>query len=429
MARRCPVCGQILPEAIDERILHARLEKLTASAVARQEQALRRDLEEQYAEVVRQREEQARRQALQGAQAAHRQEVAALRAQAENARRESAALEKRYEKDLADAERRAQLEAASRMKDHLAKLEEERDAARRDAQEAQRRRDREVERVRRDAEKEVERARTTAARLAARESQARFGSLEAKAAKERARHEADMARCRRQIDDMSRQLEHQTSERLGEEAEFDLWSALKREFPEDRIERVQRGVKGADIIHYIMAGPEEVGRIVYECKNVSAWQNAFVIRAKQYQAQYSTPYVLIVTGAFPRKQRGLCVVRGIPIIQPPLAIALAGIIRQAAAAIGQMRATSRGRDIKAQKLFDYIVGDEFQTRFGQVADAVAALKEQQGKEKEWHENAWEKEAKLFEQIDARRREVAARVKAITGEDLRRQHLRLVNRRA
>ena len=55
---------------------------------------------------------------------------------------------------------------------------------------------------------------------------------------------------------------------------------LKQAFLGDRIERISRGVKGADIIHSIMDGARLCGTIIYESKNVSTWNNAFVSQAK-----------------------------------------------------------------------------------------------------------------------------------------------------
>src|SRR5262249_31525707 len=105
-----------------------------------------------------------------------------------------------------------------------------------------------------------------------------------------------------------------------------LLAELKAEFPGDHIEPVRHGAKGADIIHDIMDGSKKLGRIVYESKNVSTWQNEFVTKAKRYQTQYNTPYVLIVTRVLPRRKRGLCIVKDVPVVEPRMALDLAAIL-------------------------------------------------------------------------------------------------------
>lgn len=82
-----------------------------------------------------------------------------------------------------------------------------------------------------------------------------------------------------------------------------------------------------------------------------------------------------------------------------------------------MRLSNTAREGKAQELFEYVLSDEFVTRFRQIRESVQALREQQHKERDWHENAWQTHSKLYDQIDSRRRDIEERIKAIT-HDLR-----------
>ena len=141
---------------------------------------------------------------------------------------------------------------------------------------------------------------------------------------------------------LNRQLEKKSGEQFGEMAELDLFAELKCAFPTDRIERVGRGVKGADIVHTVMDGNTVAGRIVYESKNVSTWQNAFIEQAKKYHAQYETPYVIVVSRVFPKKQRGMCVVDDVPVVEPRLATTLAAVMRDGILEIAKLRPTKVG---------------------------------------------------------------------------------------
>ena len=156
-------------------------------------------------------------------------------------------------------------------------------------------------------------------------------------------------------------------------------------------------MKGADIVHQVMDGTKVAGRIVYESKNTSNWQNGFIAQAKKYQTQYETPHVMVVTRAFPLKLKGLCVLNGIPIVEKRVVVALATVIREGIIDIARLL-LSKFRDEESQELFEYIVGDKFCTRFREIAEGVASLREQQQKERTWHENAWQAEAKIHERI-------------------------------
>lgn len=161
-----------------------------------------------------------------------------------------------------------------------------------------------------------------------------------------------------------------------------------------------------------MDGTKTAGRIVYESKNTSDWHNSFIAQAKKYQTQYETPHVMVVTRAFPSKHKGLCVVKSIPVVEMRVAMALATVIRDGIIEIARLRLSGKFRDEKSQELFEYIVGDKFCTRFREIAEGVYSLREQQQKERTWHENAWQAESKTHERIENRHREVEAQIRAI-----------------
>jgi hypothetical protein len=92
-----------------------------------------------------------------------------------------------------------------------------------------------------------------------------------------------------------------------------------------------------------------------------------------------------------------------------MAVALASIMREGVAAIGKLRLTGPGRDQKAAELLRYLTSDQFSTRFKGIADCVDDLREQQRKERNWHENAWESQSGLHDRISKHHREVCAQL--------------------
>lgn len=359
MDRRCPVCGQPLPKALDKKQLQQRMDKLAAKASAAERQKLEREFRLQLNE-----------------------EREAIRFEAER--------------------------AANREANHL----------RQQLRQAQRERAQIAERARHDAERKAQREAAQAVRQATRASDLRAQKLEDAREKERLRHTAEIAHFQVQIDTLSRKLDKQTGQQLGDEAEVDLLTRLKEAFPGDRIDRIGRGIKGADIIHHILDEGKEIGRIVYESKDTVSWQNSFVVQAKRYQTQYDTPNIIIVTRAFPKKKKGLCIVNRIPVVSPSTAVSLADIIRNGVIEIARLRLTQAARDSKVHELFDYIVSDRFRTRFGDIADAVTDMRQHQQKEKDWHEREWENESKLHEKLDKSRREIDSQLKSITRAEVR-----------
>jgi len=277
-----------------------------------------------------------------------------------------------------------------------------------------------------ESERRSRQAADKAAKEVAKQSQREISLIKERAARERAQHTAETARLKTRVDDLSLKLERQSSEQLGEMGESDAYTALRSAFPGDDIQRIGRGTRGADIVHRVLAGGKELGRIIYECKNVSTWQNDWIAKAKQYRSQYQTPWVIIATRTFPRRQKSFAVERGVPVIDLRLVVKLAEVVRAAVVEVGHLRTSQVGRNAKADQMFDYILSDHFVGRFRNIADAVSALREHQTKERQWHAEAWQRQEKHYGELDDSRREIDVRVRGI-AEGGSKNRLRVISR--
>ena len=128
--------------------------------------------------------------------------------------------------------------------------------------------------------------------------------------------------------------------------------------------------------------------------------------------------MVIVSTVFPNKQKSMCICDGIPVVSLRTAIPLATVIRSGILEISQLKVSDVARDEKSKELFDYVIGDKFGTRFREIAESIEGLREQQRKERTWHENAWESRTTLHERLDSRHREISAQVRSITNREPR-----------
>jgi hypothetical protein len=377
MPSKCPLCGQILPAAIDEQSLHQKLDQIRVTAELAATKAAKKELEQEF----KTRLESAQKTAQQQARREFAAESAVLKKQLAEAARDAA-------KQVSEARKSSAAETERLLKGQVLEF------------------DRKLQAVERRTAIEVAKAKREAAD-AAKET-------------ERLKHAGELIKLQGEVEKLNRQLEKKSGEQFGEEGELDLFQALILEFPRDRIVRIGRGVMGADILHTVMDGDRQAGCIVYESKNVTAWQNAFIEQAKKYHAHYETPYVMVVSRVFPRKQRGMCSVDNVPVVEPRLATTLAAVMREGILEIAKLRLTKVDANEKARELFEYVIGNEFQTRFCSMASAVESLKDLQHSERTWHENQWTKQAKFHAQIEARHREINAKLQIIVKEGVSRK---------
>ncbi|MGA3211857.1 MAG: DUF2130 domain-containing protein [Terriglobales bacterium] len=389
-----------------------RVSKEYEGQLEREKESIKRDAERGVQAKISSAEKRAEKAERELAEKLEAAKQSAKRDAERDLRAEINSAEKRAEK--AERELADKLEAAkqSAKREAVRDLRAKIGSAEKRAEKAERELAEKLEAAKADASRDAKRTVQAEIRKASELNERKLEKLQDEREKEKLRHEAEKASLQGQLDNLSRKLEKQSGGELGEEGESDLYTLLSTAFPEDRIERISKGAKGADIVQQVMNGGNILGRIVYESKNVLTWQYGFVEQAEKYRTRYDTPYVLIVSTAFPRKEKDFCIAGGIPVVRPRMAIALAQIIRSGIIEIGNLRLAGAGRDQKAQQLLEYIVGDKFGTRFKEIADGVGSLREQQQKDRNWHENAWEYRASLHERIENSHRGIDAQLKAV-----------------
>jgi hypothetical protein len=363
--------------------MHRRLDKLGAAAAKAAATKVRRELERRFQSQLADQAAAIRKRAVAEAQASSRRKLASMERKLNRVKTASQR-----------AVERAVREAHASSHSQLASLQRKLDAAESAAQRA--------------AKKAAKRAAIETAKMSRKE----LDLLKERAAKERAQHAADTARLKAKVDELSIRLDRQTSEQMGDMTEADALAALRRAFPYDDIQRIDRGLRGADILHKVIVDEAEVGRIVYECKNASSWQNEWLTKARGYRTEYQTQWVVIASRCFPRREKWFVVERGVPVIELRLIVRLAEVIRSAVIEIGSLRLTTFGRQAKAEQMFEYVLSDHFASRVKSIAEAVTALRAQQDRERQWHTETWAKNLRLYDEVDGGRRDIAAQVKAI-----------------
>jgi hypothetical protein len=219
-----------------------------------------------------------------------------------------------------------------------------------------------------------------------------------------------------QIAVQQRRIEHLTADERGELNEERLLQELRAAFPDDTLERLGRGRAGGDILHEVRVrsdgGLAAVGRIVYECKDTQVWSNSFLAQARKEAETHDTPYVVVISRAFPSKQKTLFVKDGIVVVDPARAVDLALVMRRMVAEVHRAALTAEGQQAKSAELCEYLGSTEFRRAFDVVADSGERLAELLGKERKWHEQTWAKRQSIYTEIGSKTTAIDARISTI-----------------
>lgn len=216
------------------------------------------------------------------------------------------------------------------------------------------------------------------------------------------------------VDQLQRALDNKTAEELGEGAEIDLYEQLKGEFEADRIERINRGQPGADILHTVIHNGKECGSIIYDSKNHNAWRNDFVTKLAADQMAAKAAHAVLSTRKFPTGQRQVHVMDRIVLAAPSRVLAIVGLLRQHIVQNHTLRCSNEARVQKTSALYDFINSERCRDLFKRIDTQSEKLLDLQVKEKKAHEANWKTQGELIRSVQKVQAEIVNEIDCIVG---------------
>ena len=204
---------------------------------------------------------------------------------------------------------------------------------------------------------------------------------------------------RRALDDAKRRSELGSQELQGEVLELDIQAEMERLFPQDLIEPVSKGARGADIVQRVRDGRgTDCGSIVWETKNTKHWQPAWLNKLKGDQRAAGGSLAVLVSVALPGEIQGFGCIDGVWISDLASWPALAVALREQVIQVAFAHAASEGKNEKMELVYRYLAGDQFRQRVQGIVEAFSALQEQVVRERRAMEKQWREREKQIERV-------------------------------
>jgi len=216
------------------------------------------------------------------------------------------------------------------------------------------------------------------------------------------------------LEEAQRALDKKRAEELGEGAELDLFEELKKEFENDRIDRIGRGLPGADIRHIVVHNGKEVGRLLYDSKNHGQWRYEHVSKLAADQMADKADHSILFTRKFPENCSQLHVHDGVIVASPARALALVQIVRRHMIATHTLRLSAEARAHKSQELYRFIVSERFNDLFARIDQNMDKLFKLQEREQRAHRLLWQGQGKLFRATQKVQAEISQEIDTIIG---------------
>ena len=153
---------------------------------------------------------------------------------------------------------------------------------------------------------------------------------------------AKVLKLQSELADMQRKLEGKSAHELGEGSEVDLFEQLRTAFEGDRIQRVPKGVNGADVIHEVIHNNKVCGKIIYDAKNRDAWQNGFATKLRSDKLAQGADHAILSSNKFPKDKSQIHCQDGVIVANPARVLAIVEILRGPAGTYARAAHQQRG---------------------------------------------------------------------------------------
>lgn len=180
----------------------------------------------------------------------------------------------------------------------------------------------------------------------------------------------------------------------GEVQELILEDLLKKEFPQDEILPVSKGVRGGDALQKVFAkNGRESGQILWESKQTKAWSEGWVAKLKEDQREAKADLAVIVSSVLPDKIKKFGYYLGIWVTSLDTAIELCWALRFHLVQAASIRQAAEVSKDDKDELYKYVTSSQFAQRVGAMMDAYQQILEDAEKEKKWFVAKWARQEK------------------------------------
>ncbi|RJR29079.1 DUF2130 domain-containing protein [Candidatus Microgenomates bacterium] len=220
-------------------------------------------------------------------------------------------------------------------------------------------------------------------------------------------------------EELRRKLEQGSQQTQGEVLELDLELSLQEKFPDDTIEPVGKGVRGADIRQIVRPSGHSCGVILWEVKRTKAFSRDWITKLKaDLRAEKANIPVLVTTTMPQGEDKPIISLDGVFVCLPPHALVLAEILREQLVKVARVRYQfEHSSKDRAEELYTYITSHAFVQKIESLFEIYTEAHSQIQSERAAYERLWKRRElqakKLFDTMSM----MNAEMKAIAGNSM------------
>jgi len=208
-----------------------------------------------------------------------------------------------------------------------------------------------------------------------------------------------LADTQKALTEAQRKAEQGSQQTQGEVLELALENSLKADFPEDEVEEIKKGQRGADIKQTVKnRRGEPCGIILWETKN-GKWQPSWIAKFKQDIRSAGANIGVLVSHEIPSEIGDMKQADGtVWVCSPQIATQLAVALRTTIIQVFTANRMSANKDQMMEDLYQFLVGPEFKHRVEAMIESYTNLQEEIEKEKRAYALKWARQEKSLRSV-------------------------------
>lgn len=200
-------------------------------------------------------------------------------------------------------------------------------------------------------------------------------------------------------EDLRRKLQQGSQQTQGEAFELEFESLLQRNYPNDKIIPVAKGVRGGDVIHEVWdARGNFVGKILWELKNTKTWNEGWIEKLRNDQRAISAEEAVLISEVLPSSMENGGFRQNIWITQRNCVALIADTLRAKLIQLYYIKSSVQAKDEKMEILYTYLSGVEFKHRVEAIIEAFTNMQAEIEKEKRYFASKWARDEKNIRQV-------------------------------
>ncbi len=234
-----------------------------------------------------------------------------------------------------------------------------------------------------------------------------------------AEYKKQLEDAQRNVEELTRKLERGSQQLQGEVFELELEQLLRATFPNDSIEPVRKGVRGADVLQLVntQAG-QRCGTIIWEAKRAENWSEKWVQKLKDDQLEAKAELAVLVATCMPGgSNEPFLVQNGIWVTREASVRPIAQTLRLMLTEAYNLKVANTGKGEKVEALYDYLCSPRFAQRVRAVVETFSAMKRDLEREKSSMTTLWKKRDAQIDRVIESMGGMVGELQAISSDSL------------